>query len=873
MLHRILKSIIPIILLVCIAYTQNSEDTRYIGEHFVVNRTLSGLPLHWPNGEMPYNISTSVPNPFRSAVEAGFNAWHTNSELSDLIQSDYLGLTSSSQWGGPADGINNVVYITQNWTSITGASSETVALTRIRYNANTGRITDADIAINAQHHNFSSNPSPPPNRYDMHNTIAHEVGHVWGMSDLFPPGHPGHKSEMGDDSVNKIQTMYGVFPQRETIKRDLNGGDIHGIKYIYQILPVLNIDIVLVYDGSDNFNATYNALTQSKNSGRELVDKLRVGDRIGIVQFPDIEVIGVTTIENNSVRGGIQDAITSLTPGGNVTVGSGLFKAMELLTNGSSENNLTAIILFSSGEEEAPLWAVDFLDALENHNLIPVYTIGFEGSSGQTILNMISDATGGTSFQVPDSTYIPDVVGEIWTQLTDQLTLFVDGGTVEFDNQGYEILVDNDVEIFEPGIRIQGRTSKLNLCLVDPDGVEICFVDKNQLESDKVICRIDNVVTDCPPGIQGILRETYEYFQIINPKKGIWQFLVENDGMDGKQFFGYANATAKDFTMTAELNQQRYIIGDAIEILVQLMGGGHPLGFGHGRFGDPITDATVEANVNFPDGTSALITLNHQANGLYTASVSTNNLAGTYQFKVTASRGEEFIRERRLSTYVATSEDEFAIHTAVTIINHMINYISGLPVSAFRPASEGRRGSLINKLEVVLGHIHAEEYEQAIKKLEEDLLPKFGYEESSDGNIWVDDADAQAHLIAQTLRIIDILSDIIAGPAFEIRSGELSIAQSDIPARFDIFQNYPNPFNPVTTIRYQIPEDIHVTLSIYNLLGQQVRMLVNEEQTAGYYSVTWDGTNHSGTTLSSGMYFYKIQTDRYSDIRKMLLMK
>jgi hypothetical protein len=808
-----------------------------------------------------------VPNRFREPIQAGFDAWHEHKHLNGLIRSDFGGLTPSTQWAGPTDAINNVVYINGDWGTVTGGTSDDIiALTRVRYNAVTGRITDADIAINGDHHRFSHNASP--NAYDMHNIIAHEVGHVWGLSDLFPPDHPGHDEAMGDDEKNKLRTMYAVFELGETVKRTLDERDVAGIKFIYEDLPVLNVDIVLVYDGSDNYVVKHNALTQSKNSGHELVDKFRIGDRIGVVQFPRERILDLTEIKEEEDKDDVQGAISGISPYGNVTVGSGLFEALDLLNNDNMGSNLPAIILFSSGEEEEPEWAVDFIDALGGNPTVPVYTIGFEGSPGQTTLNMVSDATGGAFFEVPDSTHIPDAVGEIWTQIINQLTLFVDGGIVDFDNQPYEVLVDGDVEIFEPGIRIQGRASKLNLCIVDPDGLEICFVESDADESNEIICRFENEVIPCPPGIQGRLRLTYEYFQITNPKTGTWKLLIENNGLDDKQFFGYANATSRDFTMTAELDQKRYIIGDNINIAVNLMSGGHPTQFGHGRFGDPITGADIVVQVTLPDGAVLPdVSLQDANDGNYSASFNQTDEPGTYQFRITAMGSEgEFTRVRRLSTYVASSEEEFAIQTAFSIFDHIYHYIENMDRNNFRPAGEGRRGSLLNKLDVVHGHMQAEEYETAIQKLAQDILPKV------DGD-WVIGEDSM-HLKTQVNRLIDALSDIIGmQTAMENRTEGNLIEQGNIPERFDILQNYPNPFNPITTIWYQLPEDLHVTLTVYNLLGQRVRTLVDGMQTAGYYSVQWDGSNQSGMTLSSGMYFYRIQAGRNSEVRKMIFMK
>ena len=93
------------------------------------------------------------------------------------------------------------------------------------------------------------------------------------------------------------------------------------------------------------------------------------------------------------------------------------------------------------------------------------------------------------------------------------------------------------------------------------------------------------------------------------------------------------------------------------------------------------------------------------------------------------------------------------------------------------------------------------------------------------------------------------------------------------PSSFALFQNYPNPFNPETQIRYGLQMDCHVKVAVYNILGQRVRVLVDEHQTAGYKEVNWDGRDEEGVELASGIYFYRIQAADFVDSKKMLLLK
>ena len=94
-----------------------------------------------------------------------------------------------------------------------------------------------------------------------------------------------------------------------------------------------------------------------------------------------------------------------------------------------------------------------------------------------------------------------------------------------------------------------------------------------------------------------------------------------------------------------------------------------------------------------------------------------------------------------------------------------------------------------------------------------------------------------------------------------------------IPTVFALLQNYPNPFNPVTTLRYDLPEQSTVNIIIYDMLGRQVRTLLNQTQDAGFKSVIWDATNDYGKPVSAGVYLYKIQAGEFVQTKKMVLLK
>jgi hypothetical protein len=93
-------------------------------------------------------------------------------------------------------------------------------------------------------------------------------------------------------------------------------------------------------------------------------------------------------------------------------------------------------------------------------------------------------------------------------------------------------------------------------------------------------------------------------------------------------------------------------------------------------------------------------------------------------------------------------------------------------------------------------------------------------------------------------------------------------ATSQMPLQFSLCQNYPNPFNPSTTITFELPQASQVTLSVFDLLGREVSMLVNERRDAGVHAVNFDGSN-----LASGVYLYRLQAGSYVETRKLVLVR
>jgi len=139
-------------------------------------------------------------------------------------------------------------------------------------------------------------------------------------------------------------------------------------------------------------------------------------------------------------------------------------------------------------------------------------------------------------------------------------------------------------------------------------------------------------------------------------------------------------------------------------------------------------------------------------------------------------------------------------------------------------------------------------------------------------------AQAMLAAIEWDVSVTDGIAEVLAenGPltvGVNASDAVLSINEELLPEVYALHQNYPNPFNPITTLRYDLPENSIVRITIYNIQGREIKVLVNQYQEAGYKSVRWNATNDYGKPVSAGMYFYKIRAGEFVQTKKMVLLK
>lgn len=116
-------------------------------------------------------------------------------------------------------------------------------------------------------------------------------------------------------------------------------------------------------------------------------------------------------------------------------------------------------------------------------------------------------------------------------------------------------------------------------------------------------------------------------------------------------------------------------------------------------------------------------------------------------------------------------------------------------------------------------------------------------------------------------------NDVIIAKFSEVTTSIEEYSDSILPVRYILSNNYPNPFNPTTTISYSLPEKSYVEIIIYNVLGKEVTRLVKNIKSAGNYTITWNGTDRKGSIVATGVYIYQLVAGKYTESKKMLLLR
>jgi len=158
-----------------------------------------------------------------------------------------------------------------------------------------------------------------------------------------------------------------------------------------------------------------------------------------------------------------------------------------------------------------------------------------------------------------------------------------------------------------------------------------------------------------------------------------------------------------------------------------------------------------------------------------------------------------------------------------------------------------------------------------------------GFEKGTESAVWEEVAFVEGHGNSNSPKLYSYTdANLVGGSKFMYRLKQIDIdgtfEYSDVieievvPNNYELLQNYPNPFNPSTLIRFSLPEDTQLAINIYNILGEKVATVLNEELKAGFHQVNFN-TNSAGYSLASGIYIYTLESKNFSQVKKMILMK
>ncbi len=213
--------------------------------------------------------------------------------------------------------------------------------------------------------------------------------------------------------------------------------------------------------------------------------------------------------------------------------------------------------------------------------------------------------------------------------------------------------------------------------------------------------------------------------------------------------------------------------------------------------------------------------------------------------------------------------------------NFVSNVMEGYSVDNLHPASpDGLSAAMrdANHVEIIWNEIgdsdfdHFNIYRNTENSFDDHSQPI----SQTTGTIYTDTQVEPGKMYYYTIKSVDFSgneSDFSEAASIQITSTSDKKEKKAIPKSFYINQNYPNPFNPTTFISYGLPEDAYVKITIYNIRGQEILHIVNRQQYAGKYNIAWNGFDHSGNQMASGLYLYEMHAGNYREIHKMILMR
>ncbi len=652
-----------------------------------------------------------------------------------------------------------------------------------------------------------------------------------------------------------LQLRIVIGEELESISQKENG-----LKSISQACDADSgdISVMLVLDRSASMGDE-DKIVHARNAAVTFLGFLQPGDGAGVVSFnheirTDIPFWIVDTTDGVSYA---QSVVDTLTAYGATSIGGAMQRAQLDLSDGRVDC-LHNMLLLSDGKENVAPFVADILPGLPLTTTI--HTVGLGYNSDGALLSHIASQTNGSYHFAPTA----DELQYLYMLLRGTLTglqiasaatdVIANGAT-----QRHRAIIDASTSfaIFS----VTSNKGSLDFSLARPDGRT---VSPELASSDLSIVYAHH--------------QSYVFYSVENPEAGEWDLIITCDKAAGVVKYSAVAQVASGLWFNFRVDASAYGAGEPVLLTASLDERGLPVlaadvvaevrvpaerddGNAADTFTDPRLSAALEMqNSGHQTGRHRLAgqTNSYQLqlhddgfhgdggrnDGVYGDYFHFTLSAGSYSVSTRADgnapAGGQFTRRSNISTYVAPSA-----RPAITSVfpdsamqgETVSLSLSGANLSRDCELAFSGGGLTVTSLDV-----------RSSSELEASVSIAAG---------------AQPGLRDLTVRSKD--GSEAFGPAL------FTVAAA--PQQFALQQNYPNPFNAETIIRYHLPAGAQTELKILNILGQEMRILVDASHQAGYKTVTWDGRDRNGQLVPSGVYFYRLSTPEFVQTNKLVVLR
>ncbi|MEW5843478.1 MAG: VWA domain-containing protein, partial [Bacteroidota bacterium] len=589
------------------------------------------------------------------------------------------------------------------------------------------------------------------------------------------------------------------------------------------------ISVALVIDRSGSMSGT--PLTNAKTAANSFVDNMQTNDKGAVISFDNTITVNQGFTSDKTV---LKTAINNIVSGNTTAIYDAIYQAVDLT---KVQTGRKAIILMTDGGDNASSHSITDAINYAIQASLPVYTIGLGFSAGSTEeqrLQQIATQTGGKYYLAPNSSQLASIYQSISQQLSNQYVVTYSSSSISTTTRTVSISVTY-------GGSSDTKTKTYTSTCSTHGNLILTF---NQIDA-----------TTCP---------------------SVKSYVTVTD-LNGVTISGL---TSSNFTVTEDYINQSISVTTAgssgTNISVGLV-----IDKSGSMSGTSLTDAKTAANI-FVDNlqsndkgaivsfntsvtvdqgfTSDKTLLKNAVNGI-TAGGNTAIYDAIYQ----AVDLTKVQTGRKAIILMTDGGDNSSSHSMTDAINYAIQnslpvYTIGLGFTAGSTSEQ--------KLQQIATQTGGKYY-LAPNSSQLTAIYQSISQQLSNQYVITFNSTSKSTLTRTVTIAVSYGGNLDTKSKTYVSSCANDVEDmSKLPTKYELAQNYPNPFNPSTKIRYSVPQTSHITLTLYDVLGNQIKVLVDTEKSLGNYEVVLDGSN-----LASGVYFIRMTTENFSSTKKITLMK